>query len=160
MNTDSLYYPVVELPTFEKAPELQVSVDGTSSEVMLTCVSEGLQRTGLLYWVDWYWGSQSLARQPVSQQLDGQYISVLSEQNITRLAFGQEVGCHDDNGNGDFDNHGLLSFRQHAYQSAGMYHEMMICFIDLSHSPCFTKQVNTMIVWSGGVGGQPKCVTK
>ena len=93
-----MHYYSTEFPTFEKAPKLQVSVDGTSNEVMLTCVSEGLQRTGLLYWVDWYWGSQSLARQPVSQQLDGQYISVLSERNITRLAFGQEVGCY---GNGD-----------------------------------------------------------
>ena len=70
-----------------------MSVEETSSEVLLSCVSEGLQRAGLLYWVDWNWGSQSLAEQPVTLQQDGLYISVLSEQNITRLAFGQEVGC-------------------------------------------------------------------
>ena len=105
------YCPFLELPTFEKAPELQVSMEETSSEVLLSCVSEGLQRAGLLYWVDWYWGSQSLAEQPVTLQQDGRYVSVLSEQNITRLAFGQKVGCCDNIC--DDDDHWLLSFWQH-----------------------------------------------
>ena len=80
-----------ELPTFEDAPELSVNVDEVSKEVLLSCVTEGLQQENLVYRVDWYWGTQQLADQPMTRQQDGQYIAVLSEQNFTRLAFGQEV---------------------------------------------------------------------
>jgi hypothetical protein len=91
LNCCIFLHPKTELPTFKKSPELEVSVDDVTGEVKFACISEGLDNQDLTYKVDWFWGyKKNLTGLSVVEKA-GKYVSRITEQNITRLAFGQEV---------------------------------------------------------------------
>lgn len=89
--TDTLkqFVSLSELPTFTVSPTLSVFVSN-DSKVSFVCNVQPMQRGGLHYTVDWFWGKHVLLAQNMSLA-NALYTGVLSEEQITRLDFGDEV---------------------------------------------------------------------